>query len=286
MAVVATVIAVWIAFAKLANDYASGLQRLSESALTTPRMRARRRWIDLATRAPPLRWWLRDPVARASFFLTVAYLVRDRDVKLRIYPAIAPMLALPVLFLVQEHGRHGEDAGGFTIGFAASYLSVVPMMVLNLVQYSQQWQAADVFRAAPLHGPAALCHGARCAILCCLALPLLLAFVLLVWVTQRDFVQLLLFLPGVVAMPVYALIPSLGGRGVPLSLPTEEAKGAGRGLHLFVAMLLAFALSGLATWSWSAGCFHWFIGTEAVLALCLYAALRRAIANTKWPTLE
>ena len=76
-------------------------------------------------------------MARATFLLTFAYLIRDRDVKLRIYPAIAPMLALPILFLVQQHGRHGDDAGGFTIGFAASYLSVVPMMVLNLLQYSR-----------------------------------------------------------------------------------------------------------------------------------------------------
>jgi hypothetical protein len=286
LAVTGTAVVTWIAFARLAGDYATGLQRLSETTRPGPGTQARRRWIDLALRTPPLRWWLRDPVARASFLLTVAYLVRDRDVKLRIYPSIAPLLALPVVFLFRNPGRESGGMGGFEVALAASYLSVIPMMVLAQLQYSQQWQASDVFRAAPLQGPASICHGARQAILCLLALPLVLAFGLIIWIAQRDVAQLLLLVPGTVAMPVFALVPALLGHGIPLSRPTEEAKGAARGLSMVAAMMVAFALSGAAMFSWWTGWFYWFLGAEIIGAIGVYTAVRFAIANSRWPASE
>ncbi len=87
-------------------------------------------------------------------------------------------------------------------------------------------------------------------------------------------------------MPVFALIPGLLGHGVPLSRPTEEAKGAGRGLNLFVAMLFAFAISGLAMFSRWAGWFCWFLGAEAVFAIGIYAGLRLVIGKMRWPASE
>jgi ABC-2 type transport system permease protein len=286
LAVISTVVVTWIAFARLAGDYATGLQRLSETTQPRAGTAVRRRWIDLALRTPPLRWWLRDPVARASFLLTVAYLVRDRDVKLRIYPSIAPLLVLPVVFLFRHQGRESGGMGGFEVALAASYLSVIPMMVLAQLQFSQQWQATDVFRAAPLRGPASICHGARQAILFFLALPLVLAFGLIIWIAQRDVSQLLLLLPGAVAMPVFSLVPGLLGHGVPLSRPTEEAKGAARGLSMVAAMMVAFAISGAAMFSWWTGWFYWFLGAETVFAIGVYAALRLVIAGMRWPASE
>ena len=102
-------------------------------------------------------WWLRDPVSRASFLLAAAYLVRDRDVKLRIYPGIAPMLVIPFIFLLQGYGHKGSGGMTFGISFSGAYLGLVPFLGLQILQYSQQWQAADVFRVAPMPGPA------RCA---------------------------------------------------------------------------------------------------------------------------
>ncbi|HLP75706.1 MAG TPA: hypothetical protein VK327_02200, partial [Candidatus Paceibacterota bacterium] len=69
-----TAIVLWLAFGKLARSYEAGMQMINES--TAPRRRqatAGRRFWDRAVNAPPLCWWLRDPVARASFLLTVAY---------------------------------------------------------------------------------------------------------------------------------------------------------------------------------------------------------------------
>jgi ABC-2 type transport system permease protein len=240
----ATAVVLWLAFGVLARDYGAGLQILAEAASARPQRGARRRWIDVAVSRPPLRWWLRDSVSRAAFLLTAAYLVRDRDTKLRVYPGVAPILIMPIIFLVQEHG---QDRGSFGGAFAGVFLGFIPVFALNLLQYSQQWQAADLFRTAPIAGPAPLCHGARRAVLVFLTLPVLMLFVLIAWVLRGQASPLALLLPGLLALPVFALIPNLRGKGIPLSLPTEESKSASRGLMVVALMMVAGLLAGLAT---------------------------------------
>jgi len=285
-AILATGLVLWSAFGKLAGDYETGLQRLGENVSPRVPPRRGRRWMDVFLGLPPLRWWLRDPVSRAAFRLTAAYLLRDRDVKLRIYPGMAPILVLPVVFMIQDQGRGGTGSNGFGVAFASAYLGMVPLFALNLLQYSQQWQASDIFRAAPLWGPAALCHGARRAVLCFLTFPIVVIFALLIWLTHHESTQLLLLLPGLIALPVFALVPNLGGKALPLSLPTEEAKAAGRGLNMIGGMFVAMAVSGVGVWSWSGGWFWWFSAGEAILAVGVYVMLRRSLARARWSALE
>jgi hypothetical protein len=104
LAVSATAGISWLAFNKLAQDYETGLQKLGECASAAAPKRASRRWLDTLVGMPPLSWWLRDPVTRASFLLVMAYLVRDRDVKLRLYPALAPLVLMPFIFMLQDLG--------------------------------------------------------------------------------------------------------------------------------------------------------------------------------------
>ena len=129
LGVVATSVVLWLAFGTLARDYGAGLQTLNEASVLRPRRRARRRWLDWAVAMPPLSWWLRDSVSRAAFLLTAAYLVRDRDVKLRVYPGLAPMLVMPIIFLVQDRGQRGE--GGFGVAFAGVFLGLIPVLGLT-----------------------------------------------------------------------------------------------------------------------------------------------------------
>ena len=285
-----TAVVLWLAFEKLARDYEAGLQTMGEAAAPKRPQGAHRRWIDRLAGLPPLRWWLRDPVSRASFLLVAAYLLRDRDVKLRVYPGIAPMLVFPVIMLVQEHGsRKPEDfsaLSGFFIAFTAMYIGIIPLLALDLLRYSQQWQAADLFRVAPMKGPGALCDGARRAVLCLLTLPAVGAFAVLARLMGGGHSHLLLLLPGIIALPVYAMLACLGGNAVPLSLPTEEAKSAGRGVKMIGIMLGSGLLALVATLSWNYGWFQWLLLVETLSLLAVYFPMRASVAAARWTSLE
>ncbi len=281
--VLATTVACWLAFDKLSGDYQSGLQSLNESAPTQKRSEGKR-WLVTLVKMPPFSWWLRDSVSRASFMLTAAYLLRDREMKLRIYPSLAPMLVMPVIFLLQGmSSKGGAMSGSFGIAFAGSYLGFIPLQGLALLQFSQQWQAADLFRLAPLRGPGQLCHGARKAILLLLTLPMLLFFMVIGWFISPSVSNLLLMLPGLIVLPVYALLPNLGGAAIPLSQPVEGAQAANRWVLSMGAMIFSMILAGLAIWSRHGGWFWWFIAVESVLVVVVYMILRLNISKAGWP---
>ncbi len=280
MAAAFTVIVLWLAFGKLAHSYEAGLQVLNETA-RQPKRRGRR-WLEIFVNAPPLRWWLHNPVERASFLLTAAYLFRDRDTKLRIYPGIAPMLILPFIFLMQSSG----NAGSFGVAFSGGYLGLIPLIGLNTLQYSQQWQASDIFRSAPIIGPASICHGARRAILCLLTLPVLIFFALLCIFIHPQVSTLWLLLPGIVTLPVYALVPAAIGRAVPLSSPIEEAKSAGRGLTMVLVMFISIGLSFLASFAWDGGWFWEFFVIETTASIVVYFFMRALLNRVRWKSAE
>jgi ABC-2 type transport system permease protein len=271
------------AFGKLSSDYQRGLQSLNETRTLSRQAQPARRWLDHLAALPPLSWWLRDSVSRASFLLTAAYLIRDRDVKLRVYPSLAPMLVMPIVFLLRPGDGIG---GGFGMAFAGCFFGLTPMLALSVMRYSQQWQASDIFRVAPIAGPAQLCHGARRAVLLLLGLPLLALFGVLALATSDRPSELLLAVPGVLALPVYVLVPCIGGSAVPLSLPSEEAKAAGRGMLLLGAMLLSMIVSGLGMWARSAGWFWQFVLVEALVVVASYVVIRRGLSSARWSSLE
>ena len=286
LGLVITATVLWLAFGKLAASYEAGLQALNETVSSRPKNKTRRRWLDRLVELPPLCWWLRHPVARASFLLTTAYLIRDRDVKLRMYPGIAPILIIPFIFLLQ--GNRHDQAGFNSFGILVSgiYLGMVPLLGLQILQYSQQWLAADIFRIAPLSGPAEICHGARRAVMCLLTLPMLALVGLAVWLLAASHSQLVLLLPGIIALPVFSLVPHLGGKHVPLSAPADAAKAVGRGFLTVLVMFLAMGLAGLASLAWFQGWYWWLVLAETIIAVILYFTLRTMLNKTRWPSEE
>lgn len=284
LGLVVTLALLKVAFGKLAADYQRGLQTLNE-ARAPGRSKLGRRWWSVLVNVPPLSWWLRDSVARAAFLLTAAYLVRDRDVKLRIYPGLAPMLVMPLVFMLRQGSESGRGSG-FGVAFAGSFLGLVPLLGLTMLRHSQHWQASDIFRAAPMIGPAQLCHGARRAVLLVLTLPVLALFGVLALLVRAPAENLQLVVPGLVALPLFALVPCLNGNAVPLSLPTEESKAASRGTRLLGVMLVAFVLSGLGLWARSGGWFWSLVLGEAALVVLLYIPLRLQVGAARWASLE
>ncbi|HEX4263657.1 MAG TPA: hypothetical protein VH597_04905 [Verrucomicrobiae bacterium] len=277
----ATTTVVWLAFGKLAHVYEAGLQTLAQT-VTPQRRRSKRRWAEILVATPPFKWFFRTPVSRATFLLVAAYLFRDRDVKLRVFPGLAPMLIIPLIFLIQDE----RTSKTFGLAFSGGFLGTLPLIALDLIQYSQQWQASEIFRVAPMTGPAELCRGARRAVLWLLAAPLIAIVATVIWCVERNVSHLLLFVPGIILMPVVAMIPALLHRGVPFSLPNEESKSAGRALKMILVVPLAMILSGLSTWAFSGNWFVWLLLGELIVVIPIYMLFRIVAARQRWQSLE
>jgi hypothetical protein len=159
-------------------------------------------------------------------------------------------------------------------------------MALNLLQYTQNWQAADLYRLAPVPGPGPFIRGAILAVATLLVLPGLLATGLVLSLLPNGPQNAAMLLPGLIAMPVYALVPGAIEKAVPLSKAAEDAKSATRGALMFLLMMSALAIPGLAMLAKHLGGFTPFLLGEALLATVACLAMSRAIARKSWDPLE
>jgi len=284
---VATGFILWLGFGKMASVYESGVQILGESNRTRPKQQNQIRLLRALSESALLRPFLRSSVAKASFQLVSAYMFRDRDTKLRLYPGIAPMMVMPVTMLAMNHGFGSSRAshaiesgmGGFFVAFSAAYLCIVPLSALNLIKFSQQYRAAEVFIAAPIVGPAPLLQGARVAVMFFLCVPMLIMLLAFVVIMEGPS-SVWLILPGVIAMPAYALIPGIIGNATPLSNPMEEAKSMNNMPIMMLSTFGAMGIGGVATTASSMGFLAIFLIIETIssVALCcfLYSITKKA----------
>lgn len=277
-----TAVSVLLALGKLATSYESGVKALSEPTAPKAKSLARVRWLQRAAGFVPMRWFLKGSVEKASFVLAVAYMLRDREVKLRLYPAIAPLIVIPAMMLFG--GGTARTYGSFWVYplcIGATDLGVLPMLALSLLRYSQQWKSAEAFQVAPTAGPWAVHRGAQVAVLTLLCLPAIVGLGLYIgW--SRGPTDLPVLLPGIISMPVYALLPAFITGAVPLARPSEEAQSANRGLYMTLAMFFAIGLGGVAAYAWLSGWFAYLVVIEAVVAAILCLVMNSALRRVEW----
>jgi hypothetical protein len=119
-----------------------------------------------------------------------------------------------------------------------------------------------------------------------LTLPALALVVAISLLVAKSVSELVYLLPAIITIPVSSLVPCLGGRGIPLSLPTQEAKSVERGAATWIGMLIAFAFSGLGIWAHYVGWLTWLLTVESLVAIGAYSAMRASIATARWSSLE
>jgi hypothetical protein len=119
-----------------------------------------------------------------------------------------------------------------------------------------------------------------------LTLPVLVAAVVLACLLGSANTHLPLLLPGIIALPLYAMLPCLKGNAVPFSLPSEEAKSAGRGLKMIGIMMVSGVLALVSTLCWNYGFFKWLLLAEVFVVIGLYIPMRASVASSRWTSLE
>lgn len=290
LALGATAVTVWLAFDKLGGAYGEGLMALNEGgASLEPEAKNKRRLLPRLLALPPLCWWLRDPVERHAFLLTSAYMARDREIKLKLYPGIAPMLIMPLAMLFSMSGLKHQEAVTWVQAFAACYLAIVPLQAMLLLNRSEHWRASTFFHSTPLPHWSPLFHGARKAVLGWLTYPVLLLQAVGLCLMQRSPLPLVMTLPALFFLPAFSLVPGLAKTWLPLSEPSEEQRDAGMGcLFMAIVMGVSATIGGLAMWMWKLGA-PWFAGflvLEAAVMTGAFFVMRGMLHAKPWEAAE
>lgn len=273
-ALVVTAVLSWGANRFLAEGYARQVAALSEaSAPPAPVRHARPRRAAGSRFEFLLHLLMRDPVERGAFRLARAYLARDRDMRMRVYPSLALVAVFPVVAILDPDAR-GTFGAIMTI-FMLGTLSATTMMTFKM---SPHFAAAELFRYVPIHGSASLFHGVRKAMLTFLVVPGLLGSGAILWFGIPDREPLLIAIPALLAIPTLSLLDGIAGDYLPLSIPpTGGRQGAlhvGMMLVGFVALAVFGGLAALAEsrgWLW-----HMVVVEVALLAL-VHPLLLRSI---------
>ncbi|RBP46154.1 hypothetical protein DES53_102540 [Roseimicrobium gellanilyticum] len=280
----ATALVSWFAFGVLGSAYGKGLMALNEMAnpvesATQPRGKRLKQLLNL----PLLRWWLRDTTEKQAFMLTTAYMFRDREMKLRLYPGIAPLLVMPFIMVLTSSSGDRTERFSWLQAFMACYMGIIPLQAMLLLQRSEHWRATALFHIAPLSHWAPLFHGTRKAVLALLTLPMLVLQSAVMAVIQKSPVPLVMMLPALFFLPTFSLTPALMGTWLPLAKPPEEQRDPSMGCVLMLAVTLVSAFIGVASWwTWKEGWFWAFLVGEALVMSGAFYMLNSVIRRTPW----
>jgi hypothetical protein len=233
-----------------------------------------------------VKWFLPDTFSKASFQLISAYMFRDRDVKLRLYPGIVPMMIMPIVMLLpttsmRHEGMAGSGFSGFMAAFGSMYMCVMPPIAIGLLQYSQQYRASDIFLIAPVPSPSPLIRGARIAVLLYICLPMMIVLEIAAMIIIGP-TSIPMVLTGAIAMPVFATAAGLLNEGAPLSNPTDPSKRAATTLSMFGTMFLAVIVAGGAAFVQSMGYIWYFLAGEAILSYVACRVLGKRVDRRPW----
>jgi MFS family permease len=221
---------------------------------------------------PLLAAWLRDPVERGVYQLMRAYMTRDRDVRMRLYPSLATIVVFAALPLIDRDMTRGGPL------FALMFIGMLTNTAMATLKMSPQYAAADVFRYAPLSSSAPIFHGARKAVIVGFVLPAFALIVPILWFTVGQHQLLLPILPVLAAMPTLSLVNGLVGDYVPLSMPnTIGRQGVNNILFMTLGAIAAAAISALGAISVRRGWFWGFFAIELVVLAIAHAVLLRGI---------
>jgi len=273
----------YAAVGRLAKGYAEGLAKLAETAARPPR-RAKSVKVDRGAMNPILRWWLRDPIERAAFRLAAAYMRRDRETKLRLYPSLSIFIILPLFALVEGDMRSSGHLPLLTFWM----MGILPLIVTESLRMSSQHAAAEIFVVSPVAGVGQIFHGVRKAAILCVMLPLLVVCGgLSVGLAPSPGQAFLRALPALIALPTLSLGSALSGAYLPFSRPVVRGGPMSRNAVLMIlAMISMGGLLGLAQLAWRSGVYGYFLAVEAVVLLVIHRVFTRIISRQPMPQLS
>jgi ABC-2 type transport system permease protein len=224
-------------------------------------------------------FFLRTPVERASFDLVATYLKRDREIKVRLYPSFAYLILFPLLGLftggladpfLNQTFIFNSLAGAAMIPFVAS-------VAAETCLFTEHYQAAYIFRVAPIANLGHLHSGLRKAAQVYVALPgALILLILYTFLWKSLLHAFLLLVPWLILTPAVMMFSFIRREFLPLSRKYRKGQQSARFMILFFASFLCILVVGTVQGLGMRGVIpYWlFIIGTFIFSAILYFALR------------
>ncbi|MHB1682237.1 MAG: hypothetical protein ACYCYO_05330 [Bacilli bacterium] len=180
---------------------------------------------------------------RAFFRFASVMMAREREFKLKVYPALGFAMVFPFIFIFNPAWSNGLKDLASSRGYLSIYLSalMIPSVVMML-KYSAQYKAAWVYKTAPVQNVAAIFKGTIKAFLMRLFLPIyLVESVIFVAIFGIRIIPDLIV--ACLSMLLYAVICFRFTRN---SLPFSEPFQAVQESQRYVALLLLLFIGAFA----------------------------------------
>jgi hypothetical protein len=192
--------------------------------------------------------FLRNPAERAVFELVSLYMLRNREIKVRLYPSLAYFIFFPLLAVFTE-GLPDPFVNSQPQGLplmAAAMICFVSLTAIEGLVFSEHSAAAYIFRVAPVASLARIHNGLRKAVLLWVALPgyaALFALYSILWMNPLH--ALLVLGPWIIMTPAVLMIPFLLREVIPLARKYQKGQQTARNIFIFASSMVVLSFVGV-----------------------------------------
>ena len=283
----AVIVLAYVAVQKVGSGYSASLSRLAygDSIPGVTRVKSQRQTSlpARASRFPRLTAvLLPSPVERAVFSLVSAYFIRNREVKVRVYPSLSYFIVFPLMGAFS--GKLQGSMSMFWILMGAAMVPLVGLTAIEGLLFSEHYRAAHIFRIAPVANLGDIHSGVRKAVALCTVLPCF-AIILIVFavVFNSCLSALMLVIPWVLLTPTFLMFPFFRKQVLPLSRRYRKGEQSAR--TQIIALLSFFFLGGLVAVQTAAfrGSFPYllFLAVSVIVAPASYLIARKLSGESR-----
>ena len=244
LAVVSTLILVFVPLRSIARSYSEYLSYLLESG--NPQKS------ELRVKTPLLARLFRNPAMRAAFCLGAAYMWRDKHILRQLFSSFGAIIILVVLFMQDEPFslKWIQDAyaiglsPGFSMMFYFVGISFIGTFILP-VRYSEHWKASWMLTLAPLAATRDLWRGVQATTLLYIVAPctlLMFCIATVIWGVSGVFYVL----PGFTILFYYVIFYPKPLSNLPLAEEfVQKRMAAGAWIPFLCSGLAVIAFVGI-----------------------------------------
>lgn len=290
LALLSLLLVSFVGLRKVAAGYTAFASQLAYDMNTRPGKTARPAAVSQTAKQKPdtrpafsstlKAFFLRSPMERAVFDLVATYLKRDREIKVRLYPSFAYLIMFPLIGLVTGGLADPFVNKEFMINtiIGAAMIPFVASVSAEAVLFSEHYQAAYIFRAAPVANLGDIHKGLRKAAQVYIALPGALILLVLYTLLWRNFLHaFLLILPWLILTPAIMMFTFIRREFLPLSRKYQKGQQSARSMLIFILSFFCIVvMSAVQNFSIEGVIPYWmFVAGVLAVSVILYFLLRK-----------